>query len=115
MKVFLLYVRNFPGHPCGQRDPNSEKRKLVHGRDHASTTQPQPQLDKAGPSQGTRSEYASLDANSAAMLNVNSISSLDNRILFGDFLYANYNDILLKQDVTTFCMDDIPRYVAHYK
>jgi hypothetical protein len=27
MKSFLLYLRNFPEHPCGQRDPNSEKRK----------------------------------------------------------------------------------------
>ena len=64
----------------------------MHGRDHASSTQPQPQLDKAGPSQGTRSEYASIDANSVAMLNINGFSSLDNPILFREFLYAHYID-----------------------
>jgi hypothetical protein len=27
-KIFLLYLRNFPGHPCGQRDTNTEKKRL---------------------------------------------------------------------------------------
>jgi hypothetical protein len=24
MKIFLFYLRNLPGHPCGQRDPYLE-------------------------------------------------------------------------------------------
>jgi hypothetical protein len=48
------------------------------------------------------------------MLNVNGISTLDNQILFRNFLYVKDIGILLMQDVKTYCLEDISRYMTHY-
>jgi hypothetical protein len=39
---------------------------------------------------------------------------VENRILFTDFLYAKDIVIPLVQEVTTYCVEDIPGYVKRY-
>jgi hypothetical protein len=53
-------LSDFLGHPAAKGIPN-QKKKIVHGKDNATTTQSQPQCDKAGLSQDTGNDYASVD------------------------------------------------------
>jgi hypothetical protein len=49
-----------------------------------------------------------------ATLVINCVSSLENRVLFRDIIYAKDIVILLTQEVATYCIDDILGYVKHY-
>lgn len=50
---------------------------------------------------------------SVATVSTNGILSRDNRVFFRDFLNANDIEILLIQEVTTYCLDDIAGYMTH--
>jgi hypothetical protein len=65
---------------CGQRGPNSEKRKYCSRK--------RPRLDNA-------LAAAAIDANSVPVLNINGFSSLDNQMLSKKFPHSHGIDILL--------------------
>lgn len=60
LKIFVPYQNNFLGHPSAKGNHNQKKEKIVQGRGHATTTQSQPQWDKAGLSQDTGNDCISV-------------------------------------------------------